>query len=112
MAEAPEEESIGELLNRLGEDARRFGEAELAYYRTLAADKIDEVRTSLWMGALAAALMLAAAVALVVGLVLTLSPWVGPGFATLIIVALAGGAAWLLGRLAWRHVKRVLGLTR
>lgn len=112
MAEAPEEESIGALLNRLAEDARRFGEAELAWYRALAEEKLEDARSSLWMGATAAALMLAAAVALVVGLVLTLAPWVGPGPATLIVVALSGGAAWLLGRSAWRHIKRVLGLTK
>jgi hypothetical protein len=112
VSEQREEEGIGELLTRLAEDARSFGMAELEYYRTLAEAKLDEVRTSLWMGAAAAGLLLAASVALVVGLVLTLSPLIGPGFATLLVVAVSGGIAWLLGRSAWRHVKRVLGITK
>jgi len=111
-ADGPEEESIGELLGRLADDARDFGQAELDYYRAIAAGKIDEARTSLWMGATAAALLLAASVALVVGLVLSLTPLVGAPLATLLVVAVTGGAAWLLGRSAWRHIKRVLGLTK
>ena len=112
MSAEPEEESIGELLGRLADDARNFGQAELDYYRALAAEKIDEARTSLWMGAVAAGLMLAAAGALVFGLVLSLVPLVGAPLATLIVVAVTGGGAWLLGRTAWRHIKRVLGLTK
>ena len=108
--QAPDEESLGELLGRLAEDARRLGKAELDYYRLLAAEKLGEAKSSLWMGATAAALLLAAAVALVVGAVLSLSPLTGPLLATLIVVALTGGGAWLLGRLAWRHIRRVLGL--
>jgi hypothetical protein len=112
MPEGPEEAGIGELLSRLTDEAKAFGEAELAYYRALAAEKIEDARASLWMGAAGAGLMIAASVALVVGLVLTLSPWIGPGPATLLVVAVAGGTAWLLGRAAWRHIKRVLGLTK
>jgi hypothetical protein len=111
-ADRPEEESIGELLGRLADDAKRFGEAELDYYRALAAEKLEEARTSLWMGAAAAGLLLAASIALVVGLVLTLAPLIGPALATLLVVAVSGGTAWLLGRSAWRHIKRVLGLTK
>lgn len=106
----PEEESIGALMGRLAEDARSFGEAELAYFRAVAAEKLEEVRASLWMAAAAAGLLLAASVALVVGLVLTLVPLVGAALATLIVVLVTGGVAWLLGRSAWRHIKRVAGL--
>ena len=112
MAGPEPEESVSELLGRLVEDAREFGEAELDYYRALAAEKIEEARTSLWMAALAAGLLLAAAVALVFGLVLTLAPLIGPGPATLLVVAVTAGAAWLLGRGAWRHIKQVLGLSK
>lgn len=102
------EESIGELFGRLVEDARGFGEAELDYYRTLVRRKLREARAGLWWGATAAALALAAAVALVVGLVLTLAPLVGPGWATVIVVVSIGGVSAVMGRLAWIHVKRVL----
>lgn len=108
----PGEEGLGELFGRLVEDAKAVGSAEIAYYRALAQSRLDDVRASLWMGAAAATLMMAAFVALSVGLVLTLIPLVGPGFATLIVVGVCGGAAYLMGRLAWRHVKRVMGLFR
>lgn len=108
----PGEESLGELFGRLVEDAKAVGTAEVAYYRALAQSRLDDVRSSLWMGAAAATLMMAAFVALSVGLVLTLIPLVGPGLATLIVVGSCSAAAYLMGRLAWRHVKRVLGLVR
>lgn len=112
MDTGPEEESIGGLLNRLAEDARNFGEAEFAYYRALAAEKLEAARSSLWMGATAAALLLAAAIALVLGAVLALTPWIGAVLATLVVVALTGGGAWLLGRIAWRKIKHLLGLIK
>ncbi|NML05392.1 phage holin family protein [Sphingomonas sp. G-3-2-10] len=108
--ERHDDESLGVLLGRLIEDAKGLGQAELDYYRALAISKIDEARNSLWMGAAAASLMMAASIALVVGSVLTLSPLVGPGFATLIVVVLTFGLAWLLGTRAWRTIKRILGL--
>lgn len=102
------EPGIGELFNRLVEDARGYGEAEIAYYRTLVRAKLRDSRAGLWWGAAAAALALAAAVALVVGLVFTLAPLVGPGFATLIVVVGISAVAAVMGRLAWVNVKRVL----
>ncbi|MBC9031596.1 phage holin family protein [Sphingomonas sp. JC676] len=103
-----QEQGIGELLTRLADDAKAFGQAELDYYYALARGKLSEASAALWTGAVAAALALAAAVALVVGSVLTLSPLVGPGWATLIVVAVALGLAGIMARLAWLHVKRVL----
>ncbi len=104
----PEDESIGALLGRLAEDAKLLGEAEIDYYRTLARGKLHDARTGLWLGAIAIGLALAASVALVVGLVLTLSPSVGPGWATLIVVTFIGGWSALLGWRSWVHVKRVM----
>lgn len=104
-----EAESIGELLTRLADDARAFGQAELDYYKTLVRERLRAGRTSLWMGGVALALAQAAGVALVVGLVMTLAPLVGPGFATLIVVAVTLGMAGLMGWLAWQQIKKVLG---
>lgn len=107
---APEtDETIGELLTRLADDAKAFGQAEVDYYRTLARERLRAGRTSLWMGGVALALGLASGVALVVGLVLTLTPLVGPGFATLIVVVVTLGLSALMGWLAWQQIKRVLG---
>lgn len=106
------DEGLAVLLGRLIDDAKGLGQAELDYYRALAETKLDEARSSLWMGAAAASLMMAASIALVVGLVLTLSPLMGPGLATLLVVTLSFGGAWLLGTRAWRTIKRILGLLK
>jgi hypothetical protein len=101
------EPSIGELLQQLVDNGRAYADAEIGYYRTLLRSKLRDARSMLWMGAVAMALALAASVALVVGLVLTLAPLVGPGFATLIVVVTFLAISGLLGWLAWTHVKRI-----
>ncbi len=106
-APKPEEEGIAELFQRLIGDGKAYAEAELGYYRTLARSKLRDARAMLWMGTVAIALAFAAAVALVVGLVLTLAPLVGPGWATLIVVAAFLAISGLMGWLAWKHVKRI-----
>jgi len=106
-APQPDEKGIGELLQQLAEDGRAYADAELGYYRTLLRAKLRDAREMLWMGAVALALAQAAAVALVVGLVLTLAPLVGPGLATLIVVLAFLAIAGLMGWLAWTHVKRI-----
>ena len=103
-----QEEGVGELLTRLTEDAKNFGRAELNYYYAFARGKLSELSLALWTGAAAAALALAASVALVVGSVLTLATLVGPGWATLIVVAMTLGVAGIMGRIAWLRIKRVL----
>ncbi len=107
--EAPDDETIGDLFGRLVDDARGFGQAELDYYRTLARERLRAAKASLWMGAIAMALALAASVALVVGLVLTLAPVVGPGWATLIVASVSLALASIMGWLAWQQIKRVMG---
>lgn len=104
-----DEESIGDLLSRLVEDGKQFARAELGYYRALAADKLDQARAGLILAGAAVLLLLAAAIALVVGLVLTLATLVGPGWATLIAVAVTLAVAGLLGWLAVRHFRGMAG---
>lgn len=105
----PEEPSVGELFSQLVDDGKGYAQAELLYYKTLVRSKLRDGRASLWMGAVAIGLANAAIIALIVGLVLTLSPYVGPGYATLIVVLVAGGAAGIMARLAWVHVKNIIG---
>lgn len=105
----PQDEGIGDLLVRLVDDGKGYVHAEIGYYRTLVRSKLRDARAMLWMGTAAMALALAAAVALVVGLVLTLAPRVGPGWATLIVVVGASVVSAIMARLAWIHVKRIMG---
>ncbi|WP_448664394.1 phage holin family protein [Sphingomonas sp. CJ20] len=108
MGEPDADQNIGALLGQLVEDGKGLARAELGYYYAIARAKLREVRNSLWLGAVALGLAQAAIIALIVGLVLTLSPLVGPGFATLIVVGVTGALAALAARLAWLQVKRVL----
>ena len=104
-----DEESIGDLLGRLVEDGKAFVRAELGYYRALATDKYYQARAGLILAGAALLLLMAAAIALVVGLVLTLATLVGPGWATLIAVAVTLAVATLLAWLARRHFRRMAG---
>jgi ABC-type nitrate/sulfonate/bicarbonate transport system permease component len=109
VEQQPDVESIGELLGRLVEDGKGYAQAELGYYRTLARSKLRDARASLWMGAVAIGFANAAIIALIVGMVLTLSPLVGPGLATLIVVLVTAAIAGIMARLAWLHVKKIIG---
>ncbi|RYD53788.1 MAG: phage holin family protein [Sphingomonadales bacterium] len=105
----PEDEGIGDLLTRLVEDSKGYAHAELGYYRTLVRSKLRDARAMLWMGAAAIGLVQAALVALIVGLVLTVAQYVGPGWATLIVVVTISAVAGIMARLAWVQVKRIIG---
>lgn len=107
-----EDASVGELFAQLIEDGKGYAQAELGYYKTLAQSKLRDAAASLWMGAVAVVLALVALIALAVGLVLTLSPLVGPGFATLIMVVATGALSALMAGLAWVHVKKIMGEKR
>ncbi|UZK66826.1 phage holin family protein [Sphingomonas sp. M1-B02] len=103
------DEGLGDLLGRLVDEGKGYARAEVGYYRTLVRSKLRDARAMLWMGAAALTLAQAAMIALVVGLVLTLSPYVGPGWATLIVVVAILLVAGIMARLAWVHVKRIIG---
>ena len=109
MAEPDNQESIGALLSRLVEDGKSFARAEIGYYRTFALAKLGEATGGLVLGLVALVLVLSAVTALLVGLILTLATLVGPGFATLIVIAATLVIAGLLGWLAYRHMLRVFG---
>jgi hypothetical protein len=104
-----QEESIGALFGRLVEDGKGFARAEIGYYRAVAVDKLAQAKAGLILGGAAVLLALAAAIALIVGLVMTLATLVGPGWATLIVVVATIAIAALLGWLACRHFRRMTG---
>jgi hypothetical protein len=61
------------------------------------------------LGIAALVIALCSVTALLVGLILSLMPLVGPGFATLIVILVALALAALLGWLAYRHMARLFG---
>ncbi|MBX3564638.1 MAG: phage holin family protein [Sphingomonas sp.] len=107
--EGAKDQALGDLLGRLVEDGKGYAQAELGYYRTLARAKLRDARAALWMGAVSLGLLSAAMVALTVGLVMTLAQYVGPGWATLLVVVAISAIAGVMARLAWVQVKRIVG---
>jgi hypothetical protein len=104
-----QEESIGALIGRLVEDGKGYARAEIGYYRTLAISKLGEAKAGLIFGVTALVIALCTVTALLVGLILSLAPLVGPGFATLIVILGALALAGLLGWLAYRQISRLFG---
>ncbi len=106
MDERNEDESIGTLAARAVADARAYADAELAYWKALALDRMGDARAAIILGGIVFLFAQAAAIALIVGLVLILSPHVGPGLATLIVVFAALAIAGLAGAAAFRRYRR------
>lgn len=104
-----QEESIGEMIGRLVEDGKGVARAEIGYYRALVASKLGEAKAGLILGAVALVIALCSVTALLVGLILSLAPLVGPAFATLIVIVTALALAALLGWLGYRHIARAFG---
>lgn len=103
------EEGIGTLFGRLAEDGKEYARAEIAYYRALANDRIDPLKSGLIFAVGALVIAWSAVTALLVGLILTLATLLGPGLATLVVVLVALAAAGLLGWIAWGHFRRLGG---
>ncbi len=103
-----DDDSIGTLAAQAVADARAFADAEIAYWKTLALARLGDARAALILGALVFLLANSAAIALIVGFVLILSPHVGPAAATLIVVVTALTAAALAARAAFQRYRRAV----
>ncbi|WP_375287857.1 phage holin family protein [Sphingomonas sp.] len=101
MAGEASDDSIGELFTRLAHDAKDAAQAEVALVRARATSLLTRYKgAAIFFGA-AGVLSLAALVALLVGLIMTLTPTTGPGIATLIVVGvvlLLAGILAMVGR--------------
>lgn len=96
----PQDESLGALITRVVDDAKAYVGAEIALYRAKAMVWVGTIKIVAILGITALVLVNAAVIALLVGLILTLQTLVGPGWATLIVVAVTLAIAGLLGWLA------------
>ena len=87
-------ESIPGLVARLVEDTRSLAGAEVALYKAKLGERVAAYRNAIVFFAVAGVLALAALIALLVGLILSLATLIGPGFATaavtLVVLAIAG----------------------
>lgn len=92
-----ERESVSSLFSRLVDDVRNLVKAEIALQKARLGERIAGYKSALVFFAAAGVLALAALIALLVGLIMTLTPRVGPGFATLIVVGTVLVVAAVLG---------------
>lgn len=94
-----DEPGIASLVGRALEDARGLAAAEVALYKARFAERLTAYRGAITFFAIAGVLALAALVALLVGLILSLATLIGPGLATAAVVvgvfAIAGVLAWI-----------------
>ena len=95
---------IGALFGQLVDDTDRLVRAELALQRARLVRRLIESRGALVMGLVALLLGQAATAALLVGLVIALTPHMGALGATLVVVA---GAILIGGVLAWAAIRRM-----
>lgn len=101
---APGEQSVGELVHQLIDDARAYALAEVALIKALAVDKAKALVVPAALFGAAVLCVLAGIAALALGLVIALARLIGPLLAgvagLLVFAAIAGGLVWLaLGRL-------------
>lgn len=92
-----EDETLPAMVSRLVGETRSLASAEVAVYKARIGETIVRYRTAAVFFVVAGVLALAALIALLVGLILTLTPYVGAGFATLIVVGVVLAIAVILG---------------
>lgn len=88
--------TLPELVGRLVDDARGVVSAEVELYKAKAGERVSAYRSAAVFFVAAGVLGLAALIALLVGLILTLSTLVGPGYATAIVVVVVLAIAGVL----------------
>ena len=96
--------SIGDLIERLFDEAIDYGRAELDLLKAKAQELVESyVRAAILFG-IAAVLALAGIVTLFVGIAIALARWVGPLGGALVSLLLAGASAGLLTWIAVRDL--------
>ncbi len=103
----PEQGSLTEDILALLDDGRTMVDAEIQFQKTRAAFALDRGRSGALYGVAALGLIHLALVALVVGLVIALTPLIGPWGATAIVVAVLGIAGVFLALAAKRRFRRL-----
>lgn len=92
-----EEAGIGQLVSQLATDAREAAQAEVALVKARAAFAVTRYKWAVIYFGAAGVLALAAFIALLVGLIMTLATVIGPGWATAAVVAGVLAVATILG---------------
>ena len=100
---------VGEAIARVADDAKAYAGAQVALYKAIALARWRVAQSGLIFGALALVLALSAFGALLVGLIFSLAPLVGPFGATAIVIGVTLAIAGVLGVLAGKRLARAFG---
>jgi hypothetical protein len=103
---AQPDRSIGEMAERLLDDARDYGRAELALLKAHVLETVEAYRRAAVLLVAAAVIVLAGVVTLFVGIAWALARWIGPLGGSVVSLLLAGTLAGLLAWLAVRDLGR------
>jgi len=101
-----EDEGLGTLVGRAVEETRGVVTAEIELYKARFGERAAAYKSAAVFFGIAGVLALAALIALLVGLILTVATLVGPGFATAIVVGVVLVAAGVLGYIGVRKLAR------
>jgi uncharacterized membrane protein len=101
-----EDEGLGALVGRAVEETRGLVGAEIELYKARFGERAAAYKSAIVFFAIAGVLALAALIALLVGLILTIATLVGPGFATAIVVGVVLLIAGVLGFVGTRKLAR------
>lgn len=93
----PGEEGVAALVSRLVDDSRTLVSAEVALYKAKAGERVAAYKSAIIFFVIAGVLALAALIALLVGLILSLATLIGPLGATAVVVGVVLLIAAVLG---------------
>jgi len=95
---------VADLIGQVREDGLRYAKAELAFHRARLSLKLGELKQVAIFGVAAALIAFAALITLLVGLVMSLALVIGTIWATLVVVGASLLLAFILAKVAQRHV--------
>ncbi len=107
--EPGDDDSIATLFSRALADAENLARAEIELQKAKVVARIDQTRNGILLLLASVATGSVALTALVVGVLMVLTPLVGPTWATVIVVGTLVLVSGLLGWLAMRHFKLLFG---
>jgi hypothetical protein len=102
-----DEDSIPTLVGRLVDETRQLAGAEVALYKARVAERVSAYKSAIIFFAAAGVLALAALIAMLVGLILSLATLIGPGLATLAVVVVVLAIAGILAIVGKSRLKPV-----
>lgn len=103
-ADLHRDETLSAVVGRVVEDAKAVARAEVDVVKAQATARVRGYKRSAIFFGVAAVIGFAAAIALVVGLLLTIATLIGPGFATLVVVIVFVAIAGLLAVLGTKQL--------